>query len=167
MPLVDVRPLQIILGFKQMTHVIFHTFWGYLMVLYFMQMERFSFPREYIRDAFGRETSCFLFGLIFYLTVPVLCVLQNSLIMIIVNIRGCKERVSPFDKDNWLTPTLLGQIFSTLSVWPLSCHTIFPLLEVVQRTVGGPLFCNFRTRKSYKIRGTLQNKGNILCIQDC
>ena len=35
-----------------------------------------------------------------------------------------------------------------------------------QHTVGGPLFCNFRTRKSYKIRGTLQNKGNILCIQD-
>ena len=34
-------------------------------------------------------------------------------------------------------------------------------------TVGGPLFCNFRTGKSYKIKGTLQNKGNILCIQDC
>ena len=116
-----------------MTHVIFHTFWGYLMVIYVMQMERFSFPREYIRDVFGRETSCFLFGLIFYLTVPVLCVLQNSLIMIVVNIRSCKEGVSPSDKDNWLTPTLFGQLFSTLSEWLLSCHTIFPLPEVVQR----------------------------------
>ena len=31
-------------------------------------------------------------------------------------------------------------------------------------TVGGPLFCNFRTRKSYKIRGTLQNKGPVPLI---
>ena len=83
-----------------MAHVIFHTFWGYLMVLYVMQVERFSFLREYIREVFGRETSCFLFGLTFYLTVPVLCVLQNLLIMIFVNIRGCKEGVTSLDKDN-------------------------------------------------------------------
>ena len=58
----------------------------------------------------------------------------------------------------------------------LSYNKIYPPIKFRQfdflktLTVGGPLFCNFRTRKSCKIRGTLQNKGPvplILCIQDC
>ena len=34
---------------------------------------------------------------------------------------------------------------------------IFLIDKAITSTVGGPLFCNFKTRKSYKIRGTLQN----------
>ena len=40
-------------------------------------------------------------------------------------------------------------------------HIIWLVIEWLQ---WGSLFCNSRTRKSYKIRGTYQNKGNILCI---
>ena len=38
------------------------------------------------------------------------------------------------------------------------------IINIITVYSGGPLFCNFRTRKSYKIRGTLQNKGNILYL---
>ena len=44
---------------------------------------------------------------------------------------------------------------------------ILTILNACKIRGTGPLFCNFRTRKSYKIRAILQNKGNILCIQDC
>ena len=106
------------LGFKQMTHVILHTFWGYLMVKYVMEMKRLSFLREYIRDVFGRETSCFLFGLIFYLTIPVLCVLQNLLVMTVVNIRGCKEEGTHFGLTKSLSE-LFGRATALPTAWEL------------------------------------------------
>ena len=62
-------------------------------------------------------------------------------------------------------PKMIKPAKETLTAYVLYCKVkSLQIIFKISYTVGGPLFCNLRTRKSHKIRGTLQNKGPVPLI---